>query len=64
MNLEQQLMGHGKIWQKKAIRPQDIVTDDMNIVLETYRDWMLGGQHMEWCYHKDKITGDLVLERR
>lgn len=41
----------------------DIVSDDMDIVLEPYRDWMLGGEHMAWRYHKDKTTGDIILER-
>ena len=58
----QSLGGEG--WERKIIKFVDIVSDDMDIILEPYRDWMLGGEKMEWRYHKDKITSDIILERR
>lgn len=54
------------VWEQKVIKLVDFVSDDTGFVdeIEPYRDWMLGGEHMEWRYHKDNITGDLILERR
>lgn len=54
----------GEGWERKTIKLVDVVSDDEDIVLEPYRDWMLGGEHMEWRTHKDKITGDIIIERR
>lgn len=54
----------GDGWEQKTIALVDVVSDDMDIVLEPYRDWMLGAEHSEWRYHKDKITGDIIIERR
>lgn len=54
----------GDGWERKVIPFVDIVTDDIDLFIEPYRDWMLGGEHMVWRYHKDKVTGDIILERR
>lgn len=51
-------------WEEKRIRLVDIISDDIDVVLEPYRDWMLGGKNMEWRYRKDGFTGDIILERR
>lgn len=54
----------GDGWECKVIKLVDVVSDDEDVVLEPYRDWMLGGEHMEWRTHKDKVTGDIIIERR
>ena len=54
----------GEGWERKTIKLSDVVTDDIDIVLEPYRDWMLGGKEMAWRYYKDKSNGDIVIERR
>lgn len=54
----------GDEWERIVIKLVDVISDDEDIVLEPYRDWMLGGEHMEWRYSKDKSTGDIIIERR
>lgn len=54
----------GEGWERKVIKLVDVISDDVDIVLEPYRDWMLGGENMEWRTHKDKTTGDIIIERR
>jgi hypothetical protein len=54
-------------WEKKEISPfeskySDCEGDTSIIAIE--RDWLLGGQNLEWRYYKDPIRGVLVLERR
>lgn len=54
-------------WERKTLPLDDIVKeqyDTMEQCLEKHRDWLLGGEHYEWRYWKDKITGDIFLERR
>ena len=52
------------MWEQKIIKLIDIISDDIDVTLEPHRDWMLGGEKMEWRYEKDKTTGDIMLYRR
>lgn len=33
-------------------------------VLAIHRDWLLGGQDLEWRVRRDLVTEDFILERK
>ncbi len=37
--------------------------DDRDVV-RANREWLLGGEYLEWKWFKDKLTGEIVLQRR
>lgn len=53
-------------WEQKIIdsfESIDVGHKNEEILLY-YRDWLLGGEQMEWRYYRSKLDGALILERR
>lgn len=57
-----------KNWEREIIPEEHILhakeDDGRRKIVEHCRDWMLGGENMEWRYHRDLISGDIIMERR
>ena len=54
-------------WEEKRIdlfssfEYADMDDNDMRLHC---RDWLLSGEHFEWKFWKDTLTGEYVLQRR
>lgn len=54
----------GKGWEQKVIPPFEEMDMGHEDIMTEFRDWLLGGENCEWRYHRSKVDGSLILERR
>ena len=47
--------------EEKRITLELVDSDEHPIT--KHREWMLGGETMQWAYFKDPVTNELVLQR-